>query len=102
MSRNAFESCAREIEEREDERNNLRMERESMKANNKELAFPNSSRADGMSLRDYLAAKAMQSLIECAWERNGDTNYICDNDGRLSLHLRAYEHADAMIKARDQ
>lgn len=57
---------------------------------------------DGMSLRDYFAAKAMQSLIICTFESNGDTNYIIDNDGRLSLHLRAYEHADAMLQARGQ
>lgn len=56
----------------------------------------------GMSLRDYFAAKAMQTLIACAWERSGDTNYIIDNDGRVSLHLRAYEHADAMLEMRNK
>ena len=29
MSRNAFAACAKEIEDREDERNNLRMERQA-------------------------------------------------------------------------
>ena len=57
---------------------------------------------EGMTLRDYFAAKAMQSLIACVWERHGDTNYIIDMDGRVSLHLRAYEHADAMLAAREQ
>ena len=55
----------------------------------------------GMTLRDYFAAKAMQTLIACAWDRSGDTNHIIDDDGRVSLHLRSYEHADAMIKARE-
>jgi hypothetical protein len=41
----------------------------------------------GMSLRDYFAAKAMQALI--------------DNDGLFShIPTRAYELADAMLKAR--
>ena len=56
---------------------------------------------DGMTLRDYFAAKAMQTLIACAWDRSGDTNHIIDDDGRVSLHLRSYEHADAMLKARE-
>ena len=55
-----------------------------------------------ISLRDYFAAKAMQALIRCVWERNGDSNYIIDNDGRVSLHLRAYEHADSMLAQRDK
>lgn len=58
-------------------------------------------REPGRMLRDYFAAKAMQTLIACAWERSGDTNYIIDDDGRVSLHLRAYEHADAMLVARE-
>lgn len=54
----------------------------------------------GMTLRDYFAAKAMQTLIACVWERHGDTNHIIDDDGRTSLHLRAYEHADSMLEVR--
>ena len=54
----------------------------------------------GMTMRDHFAGLAMQTLIALAWERSGDTNFIIDNDGRLSLHARAYEHADAMLKAR--
>ena len=42
---------------------------------------------NGMSLRDYFAAKAMQALI--------------DNDGLFSeIPTQAYELADAMLKAR--
>jgi hypothetical protein len=42
----------------------------------------------GMELRDYLAAKAMQALI--------------DNDGLFSeIPTQAYALADAMLKARE-
>jgi hypothetical protein len=44
---------------------------------------------NGMTLRDYFAAKAMQALI--------------DNDGLFSeIPTQAYEMADAMMKAREQ
>ena len=43
---------------------------------------------EGMTLRDYFAAKAMQALI--------------DNDGLFSdIPTQAYELADAMLKARE-
>jgi hypothetical protein len=45
--------------------------------------------ANGMSLRDYFAAKAMQALI--------------DNDGLFSeIPQQAYVLADQMLKAREQ
>ena len=56
-------------------------------------AFPfqvnNSTRYEnGMTLRDYFAAKAMQALI--------------DNDGLFSvIPIQAYAIADAMMKARE-
>jgi hypothetical protein len=44
---------------------------------------------DGMSLRDYFAAKAMQALI--------------DNDGFFSeIPTQAYELADAMLEERSK
>ena len=47
------------------------------------------SEYDGMTLRDYFAAKAMQALI--------------DNDGLFSeIPTQAYAIADAMLKAREQ
>ena len=50
-------------------------------------AFPHEFR-DGMLLRDYFAAKAMQALI--------------DNDGLFSeIPTQAYAIADAMLKARE-
>ena len=56
-------------------------------------AFPHSrlgSDADGMTLRDYFAAKAMQALITRISMSGGDQA------------RKAYEIADAMLKARDQ
>ena len=66
-----------------------------------EPAFPHSrlgSDADGMGLRDYFAAKAMQALITYY----GDRMHIVDRDGRTSLHFAAYDHADAMLAAREK
>ena len=57
-------------------------------------AFPHSrlgSDADGMTLRDYFAAKAMQ-----AWISRGD------DSGENGIAKWAYEMADAMLKARNQ
>lgn len=69
-------------------------------------AFPNTAGwrrdpdiSDGMSLRDYFAAKAMQSLIslgsEGYQEQSGffHTENVADD---------AYNFADAMLKARGQ
>ena len=47
---------------------------------------------DGMTLRDYFAAKAMQALI---W--NQDVNLESKDD----VAEVAYEYADVMLKARD-
>ncbi len=56
-------------------------------------AFPNdqlNGGKDGMDLRDYFAAKAMQALLPM-WEEN-PTYDLCK---------RAYNTADAMMKARE-
>ena len=52
-------------------------------------AFPNPHRTDelGMTLRDYFAAKAMQELIGVLGLTDGTR--------------KAYEWADAMMKARE-
>ena len=48
---------------------------------------------DGMMLRDYFAAKAMQGLLACpATTTRNENMYACD----------AYRMADAMLKAREQ
>lgn len=58
-------------------------------------AFPSSTQTkvweDGMELRDYFAAKAMQGLIS-------DPNCRGDKDTFAKI---AYEMADAMMKARE-
>jgi hypothetical protein len=52
-------------------------------------AFPVGTAYQGMTLRDYFAAKAMQSLIE---------KYTHDGD----VSRNAYKIADAMLQARNQ
>ena len=47
----------------------------------------------GMTLRDYFAAKAMQSLIVA---------YKDDHSVSDEISKRAYYYADAMLKARDE
>jgi hypothetical protein len=66
---------------------------ETMSEDEKEHAFPtldDDRYYHGMSLRDYFAAKAMQSLII-----EGHTL-----SPEVPLSVRAYEIADAMIEAR--
>lgn len=48
--------------------------------------------ADGMTLRDYFAAKAMQGLLACDIE--------CGPDNVQSIAESSYIMADAMLKAR--
>jgi len=58
-----------------------------------EPAFPSThphGQDEGMTLRDYFAAKAMQGFIS----RGGNYNAEFDAD-------RAYAFADAMLKARE-
>jgi hypothetical protein len=53
-------------------------------------AYPN-NRSEGMDLRDYFAAKAMQADL---------TNYDGANWKRVAV--QAYQMADAVMKAREQ
>lgn len=56
-------------------------------------AFPHSrlgSDADGMTLRDYFAAKALQGLLACPEVRGEVWEFV----------ELAYQYADAMLKAR--
>lgn len=69
---------------------------EETKINDGGPAFPKSvslhmPKQDGMSLRDYFAAKAMASFIH-------PTDSL-DANGAAKA---AYEYADAMLKAREQ
>lgn len=55
-------------------------------------AFPAGTAFQGMTLRDYFAAKAMQGIIS-AWNTGIPP-------GQLTSEA-AYQYADAMIKARN-
>lgn len=50
---------------------------------------------DGMSLRDYFAAKAMQGMLANA---NIDKNEVRD---RAAIATYSYHYADAMLAARE-
>ena len=54
-------------------------------------AFPDGLGSDGMTLRDYFAAKAMQGFA------------ACDDDFPSAefVAINAYKWADAMMKARE-
>lgn len=69
-------------------------------------AFPTSnggSPDDGMTLRDYFAAKAMQALIGTVYTDQGLIPTVhADVDDHEQLSLRAYDVADAMLKARQE
>lgn len=60
-------------------------------------AFPNNNtyplNADGMDLRDYFAAKAMQAIVDSSIESGLTKEQIAES---------AYCIADAMMKAREQ
>lgn len=72
---------------------------------NQEPAFPRDHAADGhngMSLRDYFAAKAMAAMIAqypCQAIGNEDGGRLIDND---ALTGDAYDIADAMLAARER
>jgi hypothetical protein len=61
-------------------------------------AFPTRNEEEGMDLRDYFAAKAMQGMLAnkgVIYNKNADEN---DKSGAE----RAYKIADAMMKAREE
>ena len=53
----------------------------------------------GMTLRDYFAAKAMQVILQSHYEDGVYVNDI-DNDSEIDCAESAYIMADAMMKAR--
>ena len=55
---------------------------------------------EGMTLRDFFAAKAMQGLIPIYWDSVDE--YIDASELVKCLSTAAYEHADEMLKARVQ
>jgi hypothetical protein len=59
--------------------------------NDEQQAFPDGLlNQDGMTLRDYFAAKAMQAIISSH-----------DNTTLDFVSGKAYQYADAMLKARE-
>jgi hypothetical protein len=65
-------------------------------------AFPFSDVMPGMSLRDYFAAKAMQSWVLATTDtyiHGGEHQTNTLDTGYIARY--AYEQADAMIKARE-
>lgn len=50
----------------------------------------------GMTLRDYFAAKAMQSMVQGRGAAN------LEQGGYTAVSMMAYRIADAMLKAREQ
>jgi hypothetical protein len=65
--------------------------------NTGEPAFPTPDNADeGMTLRDYFAAKAMQGLIAASGDAEGTVDYK-----EAAVAKCAYMMADAMLKARE-
>lgn len=55
---------------------------------------------DGMTLRDYFAAKALPALIDAFYEaaiNAGRLDEFCPND----VAGQAYNYADAMLQARE-
>jgi hypothetical protein len=71
-----------------------------MSEKNRIKAFPNegykSDHFDGMSLRDYFAAKAMQAIIS-----NSDKQSIAFGEVDNWVGTYAYDVADAMMEARE-
>jgi hypothetical protein len=60
-------------------------------------AFP-THREEGMDLRDYFAAKAMQGMLAHTGVVYGKTASVDDSAGAI----RAYAIADKMMKARNE
>lgn len=66
-------------------------------------AFPHANtRNDGMTLRDYFAAKAMHVFIDRLYNLTKDGMMISNGDTGIAevAAYKAYAMADAMIKAR--
>ena len=61
-----------------------------------------SPRAEGMSLRDYFAAKVLPSVYADAMkEASEGSGLFSIPDWRVGLAMDAYRYADAMLKARE-
>lgn len=63
---------------------------------NTESAFP-TAMGEGMTLRDYLAAQAMQPIVLAAMQVAGPESSV----DFAAISEAAYRMADAMLKARE-
>jgi hypothetical protein len=60
------------------------------------------SASEGMSLRDYFAAKAMPAMYRDFWDDfRAGRNGCVPEDWRMGIALDAYAIADAMLAARE-
>ena len=57
--------------------------------------------SNGMTLRDYFAAQAIQGMITNDRFVTNVAKKSAENETDLNLSLAAYEIADAMLKARE-
>lgn len=55
----------------------------------------------GISMRDYFAAKAMQSCYSEFMRGLANNEYACPPDWQIGVALDSYAMADAMLKARE-
>lgn len=74
------------------------------KAENGGTAFPTNGWQDGMTLRDYFAAKAMAAMYTASfeWEPTGQAREPYHMAIMEEMALDAYGIADAMLKARGE
>jgi hypothetical protein len=61
---------------------------------------------EGMTLRDYMAAKALQGMLAAkGWHPNfmfpADFNFDAGQRAADSVAVASYQYADAMMKARE-
>ena len=68
-------------------------------------AFPRNYDADGhngMTLRDYFAAKALSAIYKDYWEGVRLHEFSCDDETwPMNLAMDSYRMADAMLAARE-
>ena len=77
---------------------------------NNPLAFPFNSQfrySEGMTLRDYMAAKVLQGMLAAkGWHPDfmflADFNFDAGQRAADAVAVAAYKYADAMLKAREK
>lgn len=69
-------------------------------ANDRIVASLSIANSQGMTLRDYFAAKAMQGLVAANWCANLRNDHYGEKQGNSTVARDAYMIADAMLEAR--